>query len=82
MSNHDGSYMLNAVLCLLEKNGFFEGNSKKKNIKILDAVWEIGFEYDCNSGEVFEGIGQRMGYCYSCTSPAKKLIDGLCAKCS
>jgi|WetSurMetagenome_2_1015567.scaffolds.fasta_scaffold209565_2 hypothetical protein len=81
MSNHSGSYMLNDILCLLEKNGFFADNSRKKNIKIFDEIWNIGFNYDCNSGEVFEEIGQRMGYCYCCRRSAKKLVTGLCSKC-
>ena len=82
MSNHSGSYMLNEVLLLLEDHGFFETLNSNDMVKFIHKVVAIGYDYDCNNGEILDAIGERIGICYSCLEHAKEFKDGVCLKCS
>lgn len=82
MSNHSGSYMLNEVLCTAKDMGIFEAIGEEKARKFALALIEIGEDYDCNNGEIFEDIGKELGLCYCCLSEAEDINDnGLCKKC-
>lgn len=81
MSNHDGSYLLNEVLFLLEKQNFFDFLGKKKTLAFLDEIRTIGHDHDCNDGEILEGIGKNLKVCCCCWSYSKKLEDGICKEC-
>lgn len=81
MSNHSGSYMLNETLHILEKRGVFTllGSAPSQEL-VLDII-RIAGQYDCNSGEILEEIGQRLGICYYCENSKPDLKDGVCEQC-
>ncbi|MEQ8192419.1 MAG: hypothetical protein ABRQ39_30920 [Candidatus Eremiobacterota bacterium] len=81
MSNHDGSYMLNEVLILLEKRGYFSHMNPVETKKFVNEILSIGNEYDCNDGEILEDIGEKLGICYYCMEYNKDIEDGLCPSC-
>jgi hypothetical protein len=82
MSNHDGSYMLNKVLLLLEKYSFFDCLSQDKISEFVNDIVEIGGEHDCNDGEIFNKIGKRLKYCYYCKNFSTEIDDSsLCQEC-
>ncbi|HPZ10511.1 MAG TPA: hypothetical protein PL110_20650 [Candidatus Eremiobacteraeota bacterium] len=81
MSNHDGSYMLNKVLLLLEKRGFFLGMKPAETKDFIKSILKIGNKHDCNDGEILEDIGESLGICYYCLEFSKDLDDGLCSSC-
>lgn len=81
MSNHSGSYMLNDVLSMLEKNSVFDFLGKEKTQNLVMDIIKMSRRYDCNPGEILENIGERVGICYYCLNPADKFQDGICKKC-
>lgn len=82
MSNHSGSYMLNEVLCTAKDMGIFEGIGKEKARKFALALIDIGEDYDCNNGEIFEDIGKELGICYCCLKEKSEIdYSGLCKDC-
>ena len=81
MSNHSGSYMLNEVLQLIEKESVFEFWGRTRTQDIIRKIVRIGYDYDCNSGEILEGIGVRLGICYCCCENAVEFQKGLCESC-
>ena len=81
MSNHDGSYMLNEVLHLLDRAKVFEKLGKKDSQRLLLDLIKISDQHDCNPGEILEGIGEKLGICYCCRRTAEDLEGGICGKC-
>lgn len=81
MSNHSGSYMLNSVLIMLERESVFERLGKDKTHHLVREILEISDDYDCNSGEILSEIGERLSLCYYCRKPADKFRDGICERC-
>ena len=82
MSNHSGSYMLNDVLKVLERESVFEFLSKVKTQAIIHEITEIArYQADCNPGEILEGIGERLSICYCCQKSAEEFREGLCRSC-
>jgi hypothetical protein len=81
MSNHDGSYMLNSVLELLDEYEFFNTVGKEKTQSFISEVLKLSWDWDCNDGEILENIGEKLGICYLCKQYADKLEDGICLKC-
>ena len=81
MSNHAGGYMLNRVLTLLEERRFFADLEPDEICEFLSEIAKIGYNYDCNSGEILEGIGERLGICYCCMKPAESFEYGVCSSC-
>lgn len=84
MSNHSGSYMLNAVLHLLneEEYDFFNTIGKDKTLSFIKSILRLGTHDDCNEGEILEGIGEKLGICYGCEQYADAFEHGLCLKCN
>jgi hypothetical protein len=83
MSNHEGGHMLNKVLILLEKYGFFDNLTQEKIESFANAIDSIGNGYDCNAGEIFDEIGKRIKYCYYCRKFSEEINDdGICKKCT
>ena len=60
MSNHDGSYMLNEILKLLEEDGVFGKLGKEEAQEIVLKILKIGEHHDCNNGEILEDIGEKL----------------------
>jgi len=82
MSNHDGSYLLNEVLLLLEREGVFRALGREKSRKlVITIVKKAASEYDCNYGEILEDIGERLKICQCCLKKTVELEDGLCKAC-
>jgi hypothetical protein len=82
MSNHSGSYMLNEIISLLNREQVFEFWGKERTQRImLEMLSRATSEYDCNPGEVLEGHGTTLGLCYDCKLPADNVVDDLCQKC-
>jgi hypothetical protein len=87
MSNHEGSHMLNAVLKLLkDEYNFFENGRTprhKSRVLFIKQVLSIGCSADCNDGEILEGLGRYLNYCYLCKSSTADINEGddICNKC-
>lgn len=81
MSNHSGSYMLNDVLYTAKKMGILEVIGEEKACEFALEMIEIGSRYDCNDGEILDGIGEELGICYCCLEKADNLENGLCKEC-
>jgi len=82
MSNHSGSYMLNEIISVLNREQVFEFWGKERTQRImLEMLSRATSEYDCNPGEVLEGHGTTLGLCYDCKLPADNVVDDLCQKC-
>ena len=77
--------MLNEVLHLLEERGFLKSLSKEEVHDFAKKILEIGCGWDCNNGEILEGIGKRLCICYCCQDyqdPSQLDDDGLCKACA
>lgn len=81
MSNHSGSYMLNDVIKLLEREKVFETLGREKTQRLVSDIVKMSRNYDCNAGEILHGVGERLGLCYYCLNAATDLEDGLCPDC-
>jgi hypothetical protein len=81
MSNHDGSYILNDALKVLEKEAIFEIIGEEKSQKIALNFIKIGYKHDCNNGEILSGIGELLKICYCCAENSSKFKNGLCKTC-
>ena len=55
MSNHSGSYMLNSLLVMLERESFFSKIGPARTAVFVSDVLGLAFSYDGNSGEVLDG---------------------------
>ena len=82
MSNHQGSYLLNEVIGILDEASVFDllGQERSQAL-ILKILHHALRDYDCNAGEILEGHEARFGICSYCKSPAEEIQDGLCAAC-
>lgn len=82
MSNHQGSYMLNSILRMLDRYAVFEAIGPEKTQEIvLEMLKVYPYNYDCNTSEILEGLGERFGVCYNCRGPATEFRDGICVAC-
>ena len=81
MSNHSGSYMLNSLLTMIERESFFSDIGPEKTAEFIDHVRVLVLHHDGNPGEVLEGIGERLGICYQCFQQCDELHHGECASC-
>ena len=82
MSNHTGSHMLNDVINLLNKEQVFASLDKAKTQSLIREIVNIAsWQYDCNSGEILDGLTDEYEMCYVCLNSSKNLEDGLCEKC-
>jgi hypothetical protein len=81
MSNHSGGYMLNSVLSIADDMGILNAIGKEKSRELVLKLIRIGQRSDCNSGEILEDIGQKLGMCYGCLKETDDLEDGLCKEC-
>jgi hypothetical protein len=77
--------MLNSVLEMLEKRGFFNYLGEAKTLSFIQELIQAARSIDCNTGEILEEIGVRLGICYYCLEYSKKGLEenyGICQKCS
>ena len=81
MSNHVDGYILNHVLRTLDEESLFDYLGRKRTQNITLNFLRLSREYDCNPGEVLEGIGQRTGVCYLCERAADDFVGDLCKEC-
>lgn len=81
MSNHLGGHMLNELLIAMAKDEVFEKLDKKDTRRILKNVFDIGYNYDCNPGEILEGLSAYFEVCYCCLEFDRELEGGLCKEC-
>lgn len=81
MSNHQGSYMLNDILQMPELKSIFTTVGKEKTQIFVLNLLKIADSYDCNSGEILEGIGEQLGICYYCQQTAESFQDEVCQSC-
>ena len=81
MSNHGGSYMLNSLLVMLERESFFSKIGPARTVEFVSEILDLAFSYDGNSGEVLDGIGERLGICYQCRRRSDEIEYGVCASC-
>ena len=81
MSNHQGGHMLNKVLNLLEDESFFDTIGPERTERFIKRVVYFGWHDDCNSYEILDGIGPRLGICIMCSNRRDGLEDGECPLC-
>ncbi len=81
MSNHSGSYLINEVLQVINNHKVFELLGKEKTLQLLLKIRQVGDDYDCNSGEILEFIGEKLGICYVCWKYKDNLEFGICEDC-
>jgi len=81
MSNHAGSYLLNEVLQLLERRGVFDFLGKEGAQELVLEIVRLSGRYDCNPGEILDGVGERLAICPWCMSPRADLVEGICRRC-
>ncbi len=81
MSNHSGSHMLNSMLARLEREAFFSDIGPEKTEEFFRHIYALSWDYDCNPGEILDGIGERLAICDTCFTLSKGLVDGTCASC-
>ena len=82
MSNHSGSYMLNDVIEILDRNQVFSAMEKPTAQMMIKEIIKMATnKYDCNQGEILDGYAQQFNLCYSCLADTTNLEDGLCAVC-
>lgn len=83
MSNHSGSYLLNETLTLLDQFEVFESMGQEKMHQFFEEIGKISRDWDCNSSEILEGIGEKLGICYGCFGYDENLDEsGLCSDCN
>lgn len=74
--------MLNDVLEAADEYGLFGFLGKEKTASFVLEIIRIGYNYDCNPGEILENMGSRVGICYYCRQQKEGIDeDGLCADC-
>jgi hypothetical protein len=49
------------------------GNKRSSSFFVLQ-VLQLGWRNDCNSSEILEGIGERVGVCYHCGRTADEFV--------
>ena len=81
MSNHSGSYMLNAVLKKLDEKSVFALLGKEETQTLVQEIIKISYAYDCNPGEILEDMAERVGICPYCLERADEFHDGVCPRC-
>ena len=81
MANHQGAYMLNGVLRMLEEESFFATLGPEKTERFIKRVVDLGYDDDCQSYEILRGIGPRLGICIMCSRPNDDLKNGECPSC-
>lgn len=81
MSNHDGSYLINKILFLLNRFDTFNILGKEKTLQFLKEIRKIGYDHDCNNGEILERIGEALGVCFTCWEYGSNLESGVCKEC-
>ena len=81
MANHAGGYMLNEVLGMLEEESFFANLGAEKTQQFIKRVVDLGYDEDCRSYEILDGIGPRLGICVMCCRRREDLDDGICPSC-
>lgn len=82
MCNHIGSYILNDVLKEIYDAGIFKEIGKKRTQELTLKIMDVGRKYNCNEGEILDGIAQECGVCSFCSSVSDDINEeGLCAKC-
>ena len=81
MSNHSGSHMLNSMLARLEQEAFFSEIGPEKTEEFFRHICALSWDYDCNPGEIMDGIGERLAICNTCLGPSEELDHGRCASC-
>ena len=47
---------------------------EEKTLKLLNEIRIIGFDNDCNNGEILDDIGTKLKVCYECYKYREKLI--------
>jgi hypothetical protein len=74
--------MLNEILRLLDQHLLFQSLEGERKAEIIREVVQVACrEYDCNAGEILQGLGQRFGICYYCLQPADDLKNDMCSRC-
>ena len=81
MANHQGAYMLNEVLGLLEEESFYATLGPERTQRFIKRVVDLGFRDDCQSYEILHGIGERLGICMMCCRSRDGLESGVCPSC-
>jgi len=67
MSNHSGSYMLNALMTEIVDLGMTASLTVEQHESLLKILWRLCREYDCNWGEIIDpNLAKSLGVCAYC----------------
>ncbi len=66
---------------MLEEKGVLADLGQERTQQHLADTVRISKHYDCNSGEILDGIGERLGICYNCLEPGSDFDNGVCRDC-
>jgi hypothetical protein len=76
MSNHSGSYMLNALLNEILDLGMLAALSSEQKERLIKKLWEITWDYDRNCGEINDAkLAHEFGVCRCCGNLGTVLDD-------
>lgn len=83
MSNHAGSYLLNATIKLMDKHEVFKKIGSEETLLLIADIINLRGGFDLNPGEILEKIGEKLGICYLCIKYSEQLTEnfGVCKKC-
>lgn len=82
MSNHSGSYMLNSLLSMPERESYFVAVGPERTAEFISDVLGLAMDHDGNPGEVLHGIGERLGICYRRGRRSDEIHGGRCPSCN
>ena len=85
MSNHSGSYMLNAVLHGLVDIGILREIAEDKKTSAHELFWNVCCEHDCNWSEIIDiELAVLLGTCMCCGCLSTEIDanNGYCVKCT
>lgn len=82
MSNHSGSYLLNDCLRLFHREGVFTQLGRDRSRKlVLELINSACRQWDCNGGEILDGLAEVFGICLGCRTLTDDLERELCPTC-
>ena len=66
---------------LLNERGVFKLLGTEQTQRLVVDIIRLSDQYDCNSGEILDGLAQVVGVCEWCAKAKTDLEEGHCAEC-
>lgn len=82
MTDYTGSYMLNDIIRLLDRQQVLDVLGFEATQQMLISITQLATsDHGCNRGEILEGYAERFAICYCCLSITDDLVQRLCPNC-